>query len=107
MNYCLCTRYSNCVPENSLQKRCLYETEWSGFPSLEGGQPRPHHRGYSNCAVGWRTERTVFHPQLRRLAKANRLFTVDVSSNLVAPYNVSSPRFMRLGFGQRDRSDLE
>ncbi|MEQ2293615.1 hypothetical protein AMECASPLE_035387 [Ameca splendens] len=28
---------ANCVPENSLQRRCLYEAEWSGFPGLEGG----------------------------------------------------------------------
>ncbi|MED6288554.1 hypothetical protein CHARACLAT_027781 [Characodon lateralis] len=77
------------------------------FPSLKGRQQEPHHRGYSNCAVGWRTERAVFHPQLQRLAEANRLFTEDVSSNLVARDNVSSPHFMRLGFGKRDRSDLD
>ncbi|MED6246140.1 hypothetical protein ATANTOWER_013390 [Ataeniobius toweri] len=28
---------ANCVPENSLQRRCLYDAEWSGFPSLKEG----------------------------------------------------------------------
>ncbi|MED6266993.1 hypothetical protein CHARACLAT_007690 [Characodon lateralis] len=36
---------ANCVPEKFLQRRCLYEAERSGFPGLERGQPRQHHRG--------------------------------------------------------------
>ncbi|MEQ2290009.1 hypothetical protein AMECASPLE_038966 [Ameca splendens] len=39
-------------------------------PSLEGRQQRPRHRGYGNVQRGWRTERPVFHPQLRRLARS-------------------------------------
>ncbi|MED6254250.1 hypothetical protein ATANTOWER_021103 [Ataeniobius toweri] len=53
------------------------------FSQSEGRTPGPHHRGYSNCTAGWRTERAVFHPQLRRLAEANPLFT-ELSSDVVA-----------------------
>ncbi|MEQ2259792.1 hypothetical protein XENORESO_018562 [Xenotaenia resolanae] len=45
---------ANCVPENSLQRRCLYEAEWSNFPSLERGQPGPHHLGQPK-------NKSVFH----------------------------------------------
>ncbi|KAK5617228.1 hypothetical protein CRENBAI_010240, partial [Crenichthys baileyi] len=52
-------------------------------PSLKGGQQGSHHRGYrNNCAVGWRTERAFLHPQLRRVAEANPLFT-ELSSNFI------------------------
>ncbi|KAK5608983.1 hypothetical protein CRENBAI_017675 [Crenichthys baileyi] len=56
-------------------RRCLYKTEWSGFPSLERGQQRPHHRGYSNCAVGWRTEEPSFTHSYGEIASITRILS--------------------------------
>ncbi|MEQ2313115.1 hypothetical protein AMECASPLE_038251 [Ameca splendens] len=87
-------------PAERLSLRCRVKQ----FPSLKGG----HHRGYSNCGDGWRTERAVLHPLLRRLAEANSLFT-ELSLNFVVT-RTTFPQHgshTRLGFGQSDRNDLE
>ncbi|MED6253050.1 hypothetical protein ATANTOWER_021417 [Ataeniobius toweri] len=76
------------VPEKFPTEKRSLRSRAERSPSLEGRQQRPHHRGYGNVQCGWRTERAVFHPQLRRLAVANRLKTVDVSSNFSALDNV-------------------
>ncbi|MED6253485.1 hypothetical protein ATANTOWER_031058 [Ataeniobius toweri] len=52
---------ANCVPVNSLQRRSLYEAEWSGFPGLKGRQQEPHHCGYGNVQFGGPTEQATPH----------------------------------------------
>ncbi|KAK5617420.1 hypothetical protein CRENBAI_006368 [Crenichthys baileyi] len=50
---------ANCVPESSQQRPCLYDAEWSGFPSLKEGQwdrgrqfGRPTERAASTHSYG-------------------------------------------------------
>ncbi|MEQ2287070.1 hypothetical protein AMECASPLE_008781 [Ameca splendens] len=92
---------ANGVPENSLQRRCLYEAEWSGFPSLERGQQRPHHCG--NVQLGRPDSEPPSPQQLRRLAEANFRSKWMFRQTSSSPGQLLSMVHTRLGFGQSNR----
>ncbi|KAK5620459.1 hypothetical protein CRENBAI_023618 [Crenichthys baileyi] len=79
----LCLQKPNCVPEFSQQRPCLYDAEWSSFPRLKEGQrDRITVVTAVTCSLAGRQSEPP--SQLRRLAAANPLFTVDAFSNFVA-----------------------
>ncbi|KAK5619995.1 hypothetical protein CRENBAI_003811 [Crenichthys baileyi] len=59
---------ANCVPGSSQQTTCLYNAEWSSFPSLKEGQRYRNTARRSACSSARAGRTSCPTPQLRRLA---------------------------------------